>query len=798
MKLALAVFASLSVLVVSAGSAQKPSSPVYKDAKQPIEKRVSDLLGRMTLDEKVAQLQSMWTMPGTFGDLSAFGIRASAIFSKDQFDQAAAKQAVSNGMGTYVFLDEFMGMSGGPEQGVKNRNQLQEWVMKNTRLGIPVIFHGEALHGAVRKGATSFPQAIGLGSTWDPDLLEKMFGVVAQETRASGNALVLAPVLDLSRDPRYGRVEEMYSEDPYLTARLGVAAVRGLQGTSSTFDENHVIATAKHFVHGQPENGTNVGPNDFSERTMREVFLYPFEQAVKQAHIGALMPSYNENNGGIPSSENTWLLRKVLRQEWGFKGITVSDYMAVEQLASLQHVVPDVDSAGVLALKSGVDMELPTPAGYVKLADAVKSGRLPQSVLDEAVARVLTMKFRAGLFEHPYTDLQKAATEVGTRDHGELARKVADESIILLKNENGILPLDPAQIKTIAVIGPNAKKVRQGTYSGVAPYFVTILDGIRKRVEPGVKVVYAEGCMISDPDQSPQMNALAPYMAPKPEKDAKLLAEALEAARSADVIVLALGDNEIIARESIGQTTPGAPPSLGDTDTLKLPGRQNELVDEIAKLNKPTIAVLLNGRPYAISGLVQKVPAIVEGWYLGQETGNAIAGVIFGDVNPSGHLAVTIPRNVGQLPVYYYKTAAARRGYVLNPNTPLYPFGFGLSYTTFEISKPTANREQITRTSKAQVSVTVSNTGKRAGDQVVQMYVHHPVSSVVQPLIALKGFRRVHLEPGASKKVMFEVGPDELSILDVNMQKVVEPGKVDILIGSSSTETNAVQLTVLQ
>ncbi len=798
MKFALAVLASLSVLVVSAGYAQKPSSPVYKDAKQPIEKRVNDLLGRMTLDEKVAQLQSMWTLPGMFGDLSAFGVHASAIFSKGQFDEAAAKQAVSNGMGTYVFLDEFMGMSGGPEQGVKNRNQLQEWVMKNTRLGIPIMFHGEALHGAVRKGATSFPQAIGLGSTWDPDLLEKMFGVVAQETRASGNALVLAPVLDLSRDPRYGRVEEMYSEDPYLTARMGVAAVRGLQGTSSTFDENHVIATAKHFVHGQPENGTNVGPNDFSERTMREVFLYPFEQAVKQAHIGAVMPSYNENNGGIPSSENTWLLRKVLRQEWGFKGITVSDYMAVEQLASLQHVVPDVDSAGVLALKSGVDMELPTPAGYLKLADAVKSGRLPQSVLDEAVARVLTMKFRAGLFEHPYTDPQKAATEVGTREHGELARKVADESIILLKNEKGILPLDPAQIKTIAVIGPNANKVRQGTYSGVAPYFVTILDGIRKRVEPGVKVVYAEGCMISDPDQSPQMNAIAPYMAPKADKDARLLEEALEVARSADVIVLALGDNEIIARESIGQTTPGAPPSFGDTDTLKLPGRQNDLVDEIAKLNKPTVAVLLNGRPYAINGLVQKVPAIVEGWYLGQETGNAIAGVLFGDVNPSGHLAVTIPRNVGQLPVYYYKTPAARRGYVLNPNTPLFPFGFGLSYTTFEISKPTADREQIGRTGKAQISVIVTNTGKRAGDQVVQMYVHHPVSGVVQPVIALKGFQRVHLEPGASQKVTFEVGPEELSILDVNMQKVVEPGKVGVLIGSSSTETSAVQLTVAQ
>ena len=544
MKQAVAVLICISCLALSPSPyAQKSQTPVYKDATKPIEKRVSDLLGKMTLDEKVAQLQSMWTLPGILGGQGAGGVRSSSIFDKGQFNEASAKESVSNGLGTYVFLDEFLGMSGGPKVGVQLRNQLQEWNMKNTRLAIPIMYHGEALHGVVRKGATSFPQAIALGSTWDPALIEKMFGTVALETRASGNALVLAPVLDLSRDPRYGRVEEMYSEDPFLTARMGVAAIRGLQGTGSTFDENHVIATAKHFVHGQPENGTNVGPNDFSERTMREVFLYPFEMAVKEAHIGAVMPSYNENNGGIPSSANPWLLRKVLRQEWGFTGITSSDYMAVDQLASLQHVATDADSAGVLALKSGVDMELPTQSGYLKLADAVKSGRLSQKELDEAVGRVLTMKFRAGLFEHPYTDVQKAETEVGTKEHGELARKVADESIILLKNEKGILPLDPAQIKTIAVIGPNANKVRLGTYSGIPPYFVTILDGIRHRVEPGVKVVFAQGCLISLPDQSPQMNGILPYTAPKEEQSAALLKEALEVARTADVVVLALGGN---------------------------------------------------------------------------------------------------------------------------------------------------------------------------------------------------------------------------------------------------------------
>jgi beta-glucosidase-like glycosyl hydrolase len=744
----------------------------------------------MTLEEKIAQLESMWNLP------AGLGMPTANLVNKGIVDASLARQNISNGLGTYVFLDEFLGASSGPRDGVEQRNHLQEWVLKNTRLGIPILFHGEALHGVVRNGATSFPQAVALGSTWDPELLKQMFSTVALESRASGNALVLAPVLDLSRDPRYGRMEEMYSEDPYLTGKLGVAAVLGLQGDSELFDGDHVIATAKHFIHGQPENGTNVGPNDFSERTMRSIFFYPFEQAVKQAHIGAVMPSYNENDGGIPSSENPWLLRKVLREEWGFKGITVSDYMAVDQLASLQHVAPDLAAAGALALKSGVDMELPNPAGYAKLADEARRGAVSQADINEAVARVLTMKFRAGIFEHPYSDAQRADIQVGSKEHGQLARKVADEAIILLKNENNALPLNPAQIKTIAVIGPNANKIRQGGYSAVPPYFVTILDGIRKRVGEGVKVVYAEGCRISEPDSSAQMNAMIPYQAPSDEADAKLLKEAVEAASSADVVVLALGGNEVVSRESI--TIAGRPPSYGDSDSLDLPGHQNELVNQISKLGKPTVAVLLNGRVYAITDLAKKVPAIVEGWYLGQETGNAIAGVLFGDVNPSGHLPVTIARNVGQLPVYYYKTPAARRGYVFSDNSPLFPFGFGLSYTTFAIGKPSIDQEQISKNAKAHVSVTVSNTGSRAGDQIIQMYVHHPVSSVVQPALALRGFKRVHLEPGGSTTVSFEVGSDELAILDRNIQKTVEPGKIEILIGANSAETQKAELSVTQ
>ncbi len=778
----------------SPGIAQEDSKAVYKDPHAAIADRVRDLMSRMTVEEKVAQLESGWTLP-SFG-----GFSMPSVFDKGQINEAMAKKMAANGLGTYAFLDEFMaiGDANSPRVGAQRRNMLQAWVIKNTRLGIPVMFHGEALHGAVRPGATIFPEAVGLGATWDPGLLEKVFSVAGRESRAAGNAMVLAPVLDLSRDPRYGRVEEMYSEDPYLVAQLGTAAVNGLQGLKSDsdlLDENHVYATLKHFVHGQPENGTNVGPNDFSERTMRSVFLYPFEQVVKNAHVEAVMPSYNENNGGIPSHANPWLLREVLRGEWGFKGITASDYTAVEQLSSLQHVAASPAAAGALALKSGVDMELPTPAGFPGLVDAVNSGKLPMTDLDDAVSRVLTAKFRAGLFEHPYVDEERAVTEVGNKANIPLARQAADEAIVLLQNKANILPLDSSKIKTLAVIGPNGNKERLGGYSGMPPYYVTVLDGIKKRAGASVNVVFAEGCHISEPDSAPNQNTMGVYQAPKPETDDKLLAEALETAKSADVIVLALGGNEIVSRESIGNIGPGMS-MIGDSDTLELPGRQMDLVREIVKLGKPTVAVLLNGKAYAVTELAARVPAILEGWYLGQETGNAVAGVLFGDVNPSGHLPVTIARNVGQLPVYYYKTPAARRGYVFDDNSPLFPFGLGLSYTTFTFGKPTIDREKMSADQTAHVSVTVTNSGTRAGDEVVQMYVHHAVSSVVQPIIVLRGFKRIHLEAGSSTTVSFDVGSEQLSILNAEMKRVVEPGSVEIRIGANSAETTSASLTI--
>lgn len=795
MKLQIALSLNVLALIATAAAGARDADLIYKQPNAPIEDRVRDLLSRMTLEEKVAQLQAQATLPAASPGTKT---TAMGIIKNGKVDEAVAKRILSNGIGAFTLI------AFGPltaSDGTAQQNALQAWVLKNTRLGIPLLFQAEALHGAVVEGATSFPQAIALGSTWNPALLRQMFTVVAKESRAAGKAQVLAPVFDLARDPRFGRVEEMYSEDPFLVGEMGLAAVQGLQGDGPAIDQDHVIATAKHFIHGQPENGTNKGPSDFSERTTRQTFLAPFEKAVKIGRIGAIMPSYNETAGGLPSHSNPWLLKDVLRGEWGFKGLTVSDWGGVLQLHEKDAIANTYDAAGALAFNAGVDMELPMPTSFPALVDAVKAGKVSQSDIDAAVARVLRAKFTAGLFEHPFTDVKRTAAVLGEKSHAVLARQVADEAMVLLKNEGGLLPLDPAKIANLAVIGPNADRARLGTYSGTPPYYVTVLDGIRKRVGDKTKVSYAEGVRIVEADKSSKYNpmlALLPYQASSAESDAQLIAQAVETAKSADVVVLVLGGNESVSREALGEVFGNGKSNLGDTDTLELPERQNELIREVLKLSKPTIAVLLNGRPYSVEQLSTLVPAILEGWYLGQETGNAIAGVLFGDVNPSGRLPVTIARNVGQLPVYYYRTPSARLGYVFNSNQPLYPFGYGLSYTTFSYGKPTLNQSRIGRNGATKVSVTITNTGKRAGDEVVQMYLHPRYSSVVQPVARLVDFQRVRLQAGETKSVSFDLGPEQLAIWDRDMKHTVEPGTVDVMIGANVTQTESVQLQVTE
>jgi beta-glucosidase len=785
---------TLGVVALAAGSpiVAQTNAPVHPDASAPIPVRVADLLKRMTLEEKVAQLQSNSTLPPIsaipVGPTPAFG-----IVKNGQVDEVVARRALSNGIGAFsiVSFEAPLTASGQAAQA----NLIQAWVLKNTRLAIPVLFQGEALHGAVIGGATSFPQAIGLGSTWDRALIRQMFTVVGNQSRAAGVSMVLAPVFDLARDPRFGRIEEMYSEDPYLVGELGTAAVQGLQGTDASIDQAHVIATAKHFVHGQPENGTNTAPNDVSERTMRRVFLPPFEKAVKIGNIGAIMPSYNENDGGVPSSVNSWLLTEVLRKEWGFTGVTDSDWFEVAQLFSSHHVASSDADAGIEAFNAGLDLETPNGAGFPGLIEAVRTGKVGQQHLDAAVARVLNLKFRAGLFEHPFTDTARTDAIMISESNTALARRTADEAIVLLKNDHELLPLNAAKIRTLAVIGPNADKTRLGGYSGLPPYFITVREGISKRLGANANVTYAEGVRVSEPDKDPISNKLAPYKAPSPEKDSALIAEAVETARKADVVVLVLGGNETVTREAFAGFG-GAKASLGDTDDLELPGRQNELVREVVKLGKPTVAVLLNGRPYSIVELSRSAGAILEGWYLGQETGTALAGVLFGDVNPSGKLPVTIAQSAAQLPVFYYKTPQSRLGYVFNDNSPLYPFGYGLSYTTFSYGKPTLDQARIRPDGSANVSVSVTNTGTRDGEEIVEMYLHPRVSSVVQPVLRLAGFERVRLRAGEVKTVSLVVGPEQLALWNREMRRVVEPGIVDVFVGANVNSLESVSLEV--
>ena len=668
-------------------------------------------------------------------------------------------------------------------------NAVQKFLVEETRLGIPALVLGEGLHGFMSNEATSFPQAIGLASTWDPNLHERIFEVVAREMRGRGTQYVLSPVLDLARDPRWGRTEETYGEDPYLAARLGVAAVHGLQGKRFSADPEKVVATAKHYAaHGQPEGGTNCAPANFAERILREEFFVPFQAVVEEGGIGSVMASYNEING-VPSHINPWLLKDVLRDEWGFDGFVVSDGWGVDDLYRLHFVAADAADAARQAFLCGIDVEL----GYcfANLVGEVQAGRVPEEQIDRAVARVLTLKFQFGLFENPYADVDSAVQITNHTDHKALALEAAHKAIVLLKNEDDLLPLDVNQLGSLAVIGPNAAAIRLGGYSGDPGCAVTVLDGIQEKVGDKVEVLYAEGCGITQSDIGPAMWHEDLVESPDPANDETLIAEATETARNADIALLVLGDNEQTCREGWSET------HLGDRDSLNLPGRQDELLRAVVETGTPTILLLIQGRPATINYAAENVPAILEGWYLGQAAGTAVGDVLFGDVNPGGKLPITFPRSVGQLPVYYYHKPSARRGYLFADKTPLFPFGHGLSYTRFEFSNLRLEPQQITPDEDTLVKVDVTNTGALTGDEVVQLYLRDQVSSLTRPVKELKGFERITLKPRETRTVAFTLTPEALSFLNAEMQRVVEPGLFDVMVGSSSEDVETVVLEVL-
>jgi beta-glucosidase len=762
------------------GDAVAQENPVYRDPRAPVEQRVADLLARMTLEEKVAQLEGTWQNKGFINATNPW-----IVDDKGMFGPERAAALLKNGLGEMSRPSE----NRGPREMAEFTNTIQKWLKENTRLGIPILFHEECLHGHAAPRGTSYPQAIALASTWDPALVHDVFASVASEVRSRGAQECLAPVLDLARDPRWGRTEETYGEDPYLVSRIGVAAIEGFQGSGPAIDRSHVFATAKHFaVHGQPEAGTNAAPGNYSERVIREYFLRPFEAAVQEAHVGAVMPSYNEIDG-IPSHSNTKLLTNILRQEWGFEGVVVSDYFGIDELRKLHHVVANKEDAARMALDAGVDIELPFADTYSSLIPQMKAGRIAEANIDRSVARVLRAKFLAGLFDDPYVDPAIAEQITNSTEHQQQALKAAHEAIILLKNQNNLLPLDKRKYKRIAVMGPNAAELHLGGYSDKPGRGISILEGIKEKVGGSTEVLYSLGCKITETE--PDWNADKVVLG-DPSLNAKRIQEAVKTAQKADLAILVLGENEQTSREAWAVEHPG------DRDGLDLLGNQDDLVKAVVATGKPVVVFLLHGRPNSINTIAENVPAILDGWYLGQESGTAVADVLFGDYDPGGKLPITVPRSTGQLPDYYYQKPSAKREYLGSTVKPLFPFGWGLSYSTFKYTNLRLAPDSIGTEGETKVSVDVTNTGKLSGDEVAQLYIRDEVSSVTRPVKELRGFRRIHLNPGETKTIELPLGPKELSFLNREMRRVVEPGTFTIMVGGNSEELIETKLSVVQ
>jgi beta-glucosidase len=760
--------------VTPASATERPGANVpYRNPALPVAERVADLLSRMTLEEKVAQMMGVWRQ------------RKTVLLDEDgNLDPARARTHLPDGIGQIARLSDVRpGLR--PADMAALSNAIQKYFVEETRLGIPVIFHEECLHGLAAFDATSYPQPIGLASTFNPSLVEEVYTAIAEDTRSRGAQQALTPVADVAREPRWGRVEETFGEDPHLVSQMAQAAVRGFQGDATFTDDTRVIATMKHFAaHGQPEAGTNCGPVNVSERELRDVFLAPFRDCILRAGALSVMASYNEIDG-IPSHANTWLLRDVLRREWGFSGIVVSDYFAITELhdrdESTGHwLAHDRREAASLALAAGVNIELPDPDCYPELRALVRDRAVDVAVLDGLVGPLLDLKFRLGLFDRPYVEVRPAFHEQKLLQERGLALRAAQQTMVLLKNDGGALPLAARAGSTIAVIGPNADRKMLGGYSGEPRYYTTVLQGITERAGKDVKVLYSEGCKITV-GGSWNEDTVTPS---DPDQDRAAIAEAVTVAKQADVVVLAIGGNEQTSREGWGKT------HLGDRPDLTLYGRQQELLSAMAATGKPVIVLLFNGRPKVIGEIQQQARAVIECWYLGQETGQAIASVLFGDCNPSGKLPISFPRSSGHLPCYYNHKPSARRGYLFDDVTSLFPFGFGLSYTTFAVGAPVLAKNDIAANESTTVTVEVTNTGTSEGAEVVQLYIRDLVSSVTRPVKELKAFTRVSLRPGETRNVTFTLGPDQLLFTNVRKERVVEPGEFAIMAGTSSRDVD--------
>lgn len=764
--------------------------PVYKQATQPIEARVADLISRMTVEEKVGQLICPlgWEMYTKTGKNS---VEPSALF-KQKMNEAPIGSFWAV-LRADPWTQKTLETGLNPELSAKAINALQRYAVEQTRLGIPILFAEECPHGHMAIGTTVFPTSLTAASTWNPGLLYDMGAAIGLEAAAQGSNIGYGPVLDVAREPRWSRMEETFGEDPWLTSVLGTAVVRGMQG-DDTADKQHVICTLKHLAaYGVPEGGHNGGPVYAGERLLRSQLLLPFEKAVK-AGAGTVMTSYNSIDG-IPCTSNRHLLTDMLRGEWGFNGFVYSDLLSVDGIAGMGAAANNKEAA-VLALKAGLDMDLGGGAFGKNLKKALDEGLITMADLDRAVSNVLAMKFRLGLFDNPYVQPKRAREVCRSTEHKKLAQKVAEEGTVLLKND-GILPLSRT-MKRIAVIGPNADMPynQLGDYTAPQPReeISTVLDGIRAVAGDNVEVVYERGCAIRDTTSAD-------------------IPAAVRAAEGADAVVLVVGGSS--ARDfktkyiATGAATVDESKTLSDMEcgegfdraTLSLLGKQEQLIEAVAKTGKPLVIVYIEGRPLLMNRAAEVANALLTAWYPGEQGGKAIASILFGDVNPSGRLPVSIPRSVGQLPVYYSQNI--KRDYMDEKGTPLYPFGYGLSYTQFAYSDLTITPDaepsimplvdpltvSLSEGSGAvRVSLTVKNTGNRSGHEVVQLYLSDRAATVSQPPLQLRAFKKVCLDAGESQRIEFTLGFDELSLINQEMKRVVEPGEFEVLVGASSSD----------
>jgi beta-glucosidase len=748
----------------------------YRDPTRTVAERVADLLARMTLEEKVAQLGSAWVFQ-------------LADDTELDFDRAA--DLLRHGIGQITRISGASSLAG--QDAAVLANAIQRHLGKATRLGIPAIVHEEICSGLMSRGSTIFPQAIGLASSWEPDLAAALAAAVRTQMRAIGAHQGLSPVLDICRDPRWGRTEETFGEDPHLVARMGMAFVRGLQGDDPV---TGVIATAKHFVgYGAAEGGMNWAPAHLGARELREVYLHPFEAAVQVAGLRSVMNAYNELDG-VPAAADRGLLTRVLRDEWGFDGCVVADYFSIRQLADYHRLATDAEDAAAMALDAGLDVELPGTDCYgAPLLRALRSGRVSESTLDTAVARVLRAKFELGLFEQPYVEPDRVATVTDTPAHRRLARTIAAKSLVLLRND-GVLPLR-AGAGPVAVIGPNADQARHllGDYtypahveslqellrSGNNVFAMpiderhpllpvesdapTVAGALRARLGDAVRTV--PGCDVFGPSREG-------------------FAEAVALAADSSVAVMVMGDKA-------GLTDDCTSGESRDVSSLDLPGVQEDLVRAVIATGTPVVLVLAAGRPLATPWIHEHCAAVLMAWFPGQEGAEAITDVLLGDVNPGGKLPITYPRSAGQIPVFYgHKVSGGRShwkgDYVDSPASPLYPFGHGTSYTTFSLTEADVAAAEVSWSGAVVTSVQVSNTGDRAGDEVVQLYVRDPRATVTRPVLELKGFVRVSLGAGETATVTFETPVGQLGFYDRDLAYVVEPGEIEIFVGTSSAD----------